>query len=77
MVAFQRKLLYHFPQFLIVKKMAMPHYHHDYSKFDQESFLADLNNRDFEYLADNQSDVNVKFNGFLVSLNSIVQKRLH
>ena len=69
----------HFPQFLIVKKVAlanktMSHYQHDYSKFDQEKFLADFNNLDFEYLNDNQSDINVKFNRFLASLDAIVKK---
>ena len=52
----------------------MSHYQHDYSKFDQEGFLADFNNLDFEYLDDNQSDVDVKFNRFLASLDAIVQK---
>ena len=36
----------HFPQFLIVTKVefgnnTMSHYQHDYSKFNQEKFLAD------------------------------------
>ncbi len=69
----------HFPQFLIVKKVAssnrnMSYYQHDYTKFDQESFLADFNNLNFDYLNDNQSDINLKFNKFLVTLESIVEK---
>ena len=69
----------HFYQFLIVKKVefgnkTMSHYQHDYSKFDQDKFLADFNNIDFKYLDDNQSDVNVKFNRFLASLDAIVKK---
>ena len=69
----------HFPQFLIVRKTmsankTMAYYQHDYSKFDQESFLADFKNLNFEYLNDNLSDVNSKFNRFLASLDDIVKK---
>ena len=69
----------HFPQFFIVRKVAMSketisQYQHNYSKFDQEGFLADFSNLDFEYLDDNQNDVDVKFNRFLASLDAIVQK---
>ena len=69
----------HFPQFLIVRKVGitnktMSYYQHDYSKFDQEKFLADFNNLNFEYLNDNQSDVNGKFNRFLANLDEIVRK---
>ena len=31
------------------------------TKFDQESFLEDLNDRNFEYLNENMNDVNAKF----------------
>ncbi len=69
----------HFPQFLIVKKLVssnktMSYYQHDYSKFDEEKFLADFNNLNFDYLNDNQSDINLKFNKFLGTLESIVEK---
>ena len=52
----------------------MSHYQHDYSKFDQEKFLADFTNLNFEYLNDNQSDVNGKFNRFLGDLDKIIRK---
>ena len=52
----------------------MSHYQHDYSKFDKEKFLADFNNIDFKYLDDNQSDINVKFDRFLASVDAIVKK---
>ncbi len=69
----------HFPQFLTVKKVVssnktMSYYHHDYSKFDQERFLEDFNNLNFDYLNDNQSDINSKFNRFLAILEGIVEK---
>ena len=69
----------HFPQFLIVRIAAftnktMSYYQHDYSKFDQEKFLADFNNLDFEYLNEHQNDVNAKFNRFLASLDEIVKE---
>ena len=69
----------HLPQFLIVRKTissnkTMAYYQHDYSKFYQESFLADFKNLNFEYLNDNLSDVNSKFNRFLASLDDIVKK---
>ena len=64
----------HFPQFLIVRKAVVlnkiqSYYQHDYSKFDEAEFLADFNNLNFEYLNDNQSDVNAKFNIFLADVN--------
>ena len=69
----------HFPQFLIIRKMAITNktlsfYQHVYSKFDQEKFLADLNNINFSYLNDNQNDVNIKFNRVLASYDEIVKK---
>ena len=69
----------HFPQFLIVRKTAITnktllYYQHDYSKFDQEKFLADFNSLNFYHLHDNQSYVNIKFNKFLASLDEIVKK---
>ena len=69
----------HFPQFLIVRKAAftnktLSYYQHEYSKFDQEKFLADFNNLDFEYLNERQNDVNAKFNRFLASLDEIVKE---
>ena len=69
----------HFPQFLIVKKAGISNrtlsfYQHDYSKFNQESFLEDFNNLNFEYLNENINDVNTKFNKFLDNLNDIVKK---
>ena len=68
----------HFPQFLIVRKVMiankiLSYYQHDYSKFSQEKFLADFNNLNFEYLNDNQNDVNSKFNRFLPNLDAIVE----
>ena len=69
----------HFPLFLIVRKAVVvnktqSYYQHDYSKFDEGKFLADFNNLNFEYLNDNQSDVNAKFNRFLANVNEIVKK---
>ena len=66
----------HFPQFLIVRKMApsnknVTYYQHDYSKFDQEKFIEYFNNFNFDYLNDNQQDVNSKFNRFLANLDAI------
>ena len=66
-----------FPQFSIVSKIgitnkAMSYYQHNYSQFDQGQFLADFNNLTFDYLNDNQSDVNEKFNRFLDDLNKII-----
>ena len=52
----------------------MSHYQHEYSKFDQERFLAVFINLDFECLDGNQSSINVKLNRFLASLKAIVQK---
>ena len=52
----------------------MSYCQHNYSKFDQGKFLADFNNLNFEYLNNNQSDVNGKFNRFLDDLNKIIRK---
>ena len=69
----------HFPQFLIVKKAVLTiknlsYYQHDYSKFDQERFLADFQSLNFDYLNENHSDVNAKFNRFLANLDELVKK---
>ena len=69
----------HFPQFLIVKEggianRSLSFYQHDYSKCDQESFLEDFNNLNFEYLNETINDVNAKFNRYLDNLNDIVKK---
>ena len=69
----------HFPQFLIVRKMAitnktLSYYQHVYSKFDQKKFLADFNSINFSYLNDNQSDVNITFNRVFASFDEIVKK---
>ena len=69
----------HFPQFLTVKRAGVPnktlsYFKHDYSKFDEEGFLADFSNLNFEYLNANPTDVNAKFNRFLANLNEIVSK---
>ena len=52
----------------------MSYYQHDYLKFNQGKCLADSNNLNFEYLNDDQSDVNGKFNRFLDDLNKIIRK---
>ena len=69
----------HFPQFMIVRKAGLTnktlsYYQHDYSKFNQERFLDDFKNLSFEYLNDNQSDINAKFKRFLANLDEIVEK---
>ena len=43
-----------------------PWYKHGYSKFDEERFLANFNDLNFEYLNANPTDVNAKYNRFLV-----------
>ena len=69
----------HFPQFLVVRKAGitnktLSYYQHDYSRFDQEKFLGDFNNLNFDYLNVTQNDVNAKFNRFLADLDEIVKK---
>ena len=70
----------HFPQFLmIVKKVVLSiknlsYYQRDHSKFDQERFLADFQSLNFDYLNENHSDVNTKFNRFLANLDELVKK---
>ena len=50
-------------------------YHkHDYSKFDEGNFIADFNNLNLDYLYDDQTDVNEKFNRFLTKLEDVVKK---
>ena len=69
----------HFPQFLIVREAVftnktLSYYQHDCSKFDQGKFRDDFNNLNFDYLGENQNDVNTKFNRFLANLDKIVKK---
>ena len=52
----------------------LSYYQHDYSKFDQERFLADFQSLNFDYLNENHSDVNAKFNRFLANLDELVKK---
>ena len=64
----------HFPQFLIVRKAVFGNktqsfYQHDYSKFDQDKFIAD-----FVYPDDNQSNASAKFSRFLGNVDEIVKK---
>ena len=69
----------HFPQFLIVRKMApsnknVTYYQRDYSKFDEEKFIEDFNNFNFDYLNDSKQDVNSKFTRFLANLYDTAEK---
>ena len=69
----------HFPQFLMVKRAGvanktLSYFKHDYSKFDEERFLADFSNLNFEYLNANPTDANAKFSRFIANLNEIVNK---
>ena len=62
---------------LVVRKVGitnktMSYFQHDYSKFDQEKFLADFTNLNFDNLNDNQSDVKGKCNRFLGDLDKII-----
>ena len=57
-----------------VANKTLLYFKHDYSKFDEERFLADFSNLNFEYLNANPTDVNAKFNRFLANLNEIVSK---
>ena len=69
----------HIPQFLIVKRAGiinktLSYYKHDYSRFDEENFIADFNNLNLDYLYDDQTGVNEKFNRFLNNLDDVVKK---
>ncbi len=68
----------HFPQFLIVEKAGITnkstsYFQHDYSNFNKERFLADFSNLNFDYLNDDQTNVNTKFNRFLATLDDIIK----
>ena len=69
----------HFPQFLIMKNIAMDYrkvalFQHDYSKFSEERFLDDFKKLSWEDLYDENLNINYKFEKFVDRVNYTVQE---
>ena len=71
----------HFPQFLIIKNIAMDYrkvalFQRDYSKFSEERFLDDFKKLSWEDLYDENLNVNYKFDKFFDRVNYTVQEHV-
>ena len=71
----------HFPQFLIIKNIAMDYrkvalFQHDYSKFSEERFLDDFKKLSLEDLYDENLNINYKFDKFFDRVNYTVQEHV-
>ena len=70
----------HFPQFLILKNANMEYnrsvtYKHDYSSFDERSFISDFNKLELSYI-DIDTDINGNYNKFSQDINILVEKHV-
>eukprot|EP00794_Sanderia_malayensis_P013289 gene13290-14664_t len=69
----------HLPQFAIRKGNApdyknMSCYAHDYRQFDERNFTSDYSEFDASYLNDQNTDLNSKFDTFLLNLHILIEK---
>ena len=47
---------------------------HDYRKFDETSFLSEYSEFEISYLSDESTDLNAKFDIFLLNLSNLIEK---
>ena len=72
------KISDHFPQFLVIKNVAVPYkncslFQYDYSKFSEHLFLDDFKKLSWEHTLNNQNlNINVKFDRFDEKVHSTV-----
>ena len=69
----------HFPQILIVKNLSLDmlnasHYKHDFTNFNEENCLEELNSINLDFINDNTLDANYKFSKFLKEIYSLSEK---
>ena len=67
----------HFPQFLIINNITVNYrtsslFQHDYSKFNESSFINDFNELTWNEMDDENIDINHKFNSFYEKVNATV-----
>ena len=67
----------HFPQFLIINNITVDYrtcslFQHDYSKFNESSFINDFNELTWNEMDDENIDINHKFNSFHEKVHATV-----
>ena len=67
----------HFPQFLIINNITVDYrtcslFQHDYSKFNESSFINDFNELTWNEMDDENIDINHKFNSFYEKVHATV-----